>query len=74
MLFAVWEHILPILDDYELTRSLLFRRFDCAGPGTIKNIRGRIAFAHAGPDTRTTQLFLNTADNSRLVARPIPDY
>jgi peptidyl-prolyl cis-trans isomerase A (cyclophilin A) len=35
-------------------------------PVTKSNARGAITFATAGPDTRTTQVFINYADNSRL--------
>jgi peptidyl-prolyl cis-trans isomerase A (cyclophilin A) len=35
-------------------------------PVTRHNVRGTVAFASAGPDTRTTQLFVNLADNSSL--------
>lgn len=35
-------------------------------PVTQSNVRGMVTFASAGPDTRTTQLFINTADNARL--------
>ena len=38
-------------------------------PVTQSNTRGRVTFATAGPDTRTTQLFVNTADNARLDKR-----
>ncbi len=35
-------------------------------PPQQSNTRGMVSFATAGPDTRTTQLFINFADNSRL--------
>ena len=38
-------------------------------PVTQSNKRGFITFAMAGPNTRTSQVFINFADNSRLDAR-----
>jgi peptidyl-prolyl cis-trans isomerase A (cyclophilin A) len=35
-------------------------------PVVQSNERGMVSFASAGPNTRTTQLFINTADNPRL--------
>ena len=37
-------------------------------PVTQSNTRGRISFATAGPNTRTTQVFINTGNNARLDA------
>ena len=37
-------------------------------PVRQSNRRGTVAFASAGPNTRTTQLFINLADNVRLDA------
>ena len=38
-------------------------------PVTRSNTRGMVTFATAGPDTRTTQVFINFGDNSRLDPR-----
>ena len=37
-------------------------------PVRQSNIRGTIAYAMTGPDTRTTQLYINISENSRLDA------
>lgn len=37
-------------------------------PVRTSNVRGTIAYAMTGPDTRTTQLFVNLVDNARLDA------
>src|SRR5262249_45709682 len=38
------------------------------------NQRARVTFAMAGPNTRTTQIFINFADNSRLDAMNFPAF
>lgn len=37
-------------------------------PVATSNTRGTVAFAMTGPDTRSTQIYINTGDNSRLDA------
>ena len=43
-------------------------------PDGEMNTRGRITFAHGGADTRTTQLFINLADNLRLDTMGFPPF
>jgi len=38
-------------------------------PPLASNVRGTFAFAMTGPDTRTTQIYINTGDQSRLDAQ-----
>lgn len=37
-------------------------------PVVASNVRGTVAFAHTGPDTRLTQVYVYLADNPRLDA------
>lgn len=48
-----WKHGTAIKDD----------------PVLQSNLRGFVSFATDGPDTRTTQIYVNMADNARLDAR-----
>jgi peptidyl-prolyl cis-trans isomerase A (cyclophilin A) len=43
-------------------------------PVTQSNKRGHVTFAMGGPDTRTTQLFINFKDNSNLDAMGFPPF
>lgn len=43
-------------------------------PQVEMNTRGRITYAHGGPDTRTTQLFINLGDNLNLDAMGFPPF
>ena len=45
------------------------RRYIGDDPVTQSNTRGRLTFAHAGLNTRATQVFLNRQDNSELDAQ-----
>ena len=41
-------------------------------PTTRSNVRGRVSFARSGPNSRTTQVFVNYKDNSSLDDRFAP--
>ncbi|MFT5142818.1 MAG: peptidyl-prolyl cis-trans isomerase A (cyclophilin A) [Rhodothermales bacterium] len=46
-------------------------------PSIASNLRGSVSFARGGPQTRTTQLFINLADNvalDSLMSNGIPGY
>jgi peptidyl-prolyl cis-trans isomerase A (cyclophilin A) len=43
-------------------------------PVKVGNARGAITFAMAGPNTRTTQFFINLADNPRLDSMGFPSF
>jgi cyclophilin family peptidyl-prolyl cis-trans isomerase len=41
---------------------------------TQHNVRGTVTFAMGGPNTRTTQVFINLNDNSRLDSMGFPPF
>jgi len=43
-------------------------------PVKASNTRGAVTFAMGGPDTRTTQIFINFGDNARLDAMGFPSF
>ncbi len=53
--------------DIDSTRTLKWDQFKVSDEPVIKgNIKGRLSFARSGKDSRSTQLFINLKDNSRL--------
>lgn len=57
-----------IAGDPEVAAVWRDRAFD-DDPVRETNMRGRIAYAMTGPDTRTTQLYINLVDNTHLDAQ-----
>jgi peptidyl-prolyl cis-trans isomerase A (cyclophilin A) len=62
-----------IAGDPAVAGELQTQRID-DDPVVETNTRGRITFAMGGPNTRTTQLFINSIDNSRLDEMGFPPF
>ncbi len=62
-----------ISGDPEVNAAWRAARFE-DDPGRESNKRGYVTFAHAGPGTRTTQLFINYADNAFLDSQGFPPF
>jgi peptidyl-prolyl cis-trans isomerase A (cyclophilin A) len=60
--------------DPEVNRVWREARIQDDPTGKQSNTRGMVTFAMAGPNTRTTQIFINYADNNRLDAMGFPPF
>ena len=59
--------------DPQINADLRSARFE-DDPGQESNKREFVTFAHAGPNSRTTQLFINYSDNTFLDAQGFPPF
>ncbi len=60
--------------DPEVTAAWIGQTIPDDSAVVASNVRGAIAFAFTEPDTRTTQVYINLVDNSRLDSQGFPPF
>ncbi len=63
-----------ISGDPNVTMKWFSQRIEDDPPGKQSNLKGYVSFAHAGPGTRGTQLFINLGDNVQLDSMGFPPF